>query len=81
VKNVDKRHRLDEEPFSYRITKDNKVFIAWQGKQVMILTGKKAQRFMEAINALDHKQAQLALAKLTGNFKRGNERRVSDNDE
>lgn len=66
---TDKRNRLDETPFSYQITKDHRVFIAWQGKQALVLTGKKAQKFINSLAALDHKQAQLALAKLTGNFK------------
>ena len=75
--NIDKRHRLDEEVFSYRTTKDNKVFISWYGKQVMILKGKQASDFLNKIAGLDHKQAQLVMAKLTGNFKRGNERTPS----
>ncbi|MBI1744011.1 hypothetical protein HYR54_13230 [Candidatus Acetothermia bacterium] len=51
---VDKRNQLDEEVFSCRMTKDQKVFIYWRGKQ-----------------------AQLVMARMTGNFKRGNERKKS----
>jgi hypothetical protein len=76
--NIDKRHRLDEEVFTYRTNKDNKVFISWNGKQVMILKGKQATEFLKKIAGLDHKQAQLVMAKITGNFKRGNERMASD---
>lgn len=36
---VDKRMRLEEEPFSYRVTKNNTVFIEYFGKQVKILKG------------------------------------------
>lgn len=75
--NIDKRHRLDEEVFSYRTTKDNKVFISWHGKQVMILKGKQAADFLSKIAGLEHKQAQLVMAKITGNFKHGNERTPS----
>lgn len=71
---VDKRHILDEEVFTYRVSKDNKVFISWHGKQVTILRGKEAEKFVAKITGLEHKEAQLVMAKITGNFKRGNER-------
>lgn len=72
---VDKRNRLDEEPFSYSVSKDNKVFIYWHDKQVTILKGKESIKFLERIKGADFKQAQLIMAKVTGNFKHGNERR------
>jgi hypothetical protein len=71
--NIDKRGRLDEEIFSYRESKD-KVFIFWHNKQVMILKGKQAQKFLAKIDGMDGKEAQLVMAKITGNFKHGNER-------
>lgn len=71
---IDKRGILDEEVFTYRATKDGKVMISWRGKQVTILKGKQAQEFLAKIAGLEHKQAQLVMAKLTGNFKHGNER-------
>jgi len=70
---IDKRGRLDEEIFSYRESKD-KVFIFWHKKQVMILKGQQARKFIDKIAHLDGKEAQLVLAKITGNFKHGNER-------
>lgn len=73
--NIDKHHVLDDEIFSYRVNKDGKVFISWYGKQVMILKGQAAQNFVKKIADLDPFQVQLVMAKLTGNFKRGNERR------
>jgi hypothetical protein len=72
--NVDRRNRLDEEVFSYRVTKDGVVYIYWHGKQIMILKGKQAQKFVAKIADLDGKAAQLVMAKITGNFKHGNER-------
>ena len=72
--NVDKRGILDDEVFTYREGKDGKVFIQWHGKQVKILKGKQAQKFLVRIAGLPHKEAQLVMAKATGNFKRGNER-------
>jgi len=71
---VDKRGILDEKIFAYRISKDNKVFISYEGKQVTTLSGKNAERFITQINAAAEKDAQLIMAKVTGNFKRGNER-------
>jgi hypothetical protein len=40
----------------------------------MILKGKEAQRFIDKIGCLNDQEAQLVMAKITGNFKRGNER-------
>jgi len=71
---IDKRHRLEEEVFSYKISKDKKVFIFWKGKQVMILKGKESEKFLTKILNADELEAQLIMAKITGNFKRGNER-------
>lgn len=73
-KPVDKRGKLDEEVFTYRITKDRKVFISWHGKQVTVLSSKKAEDFIVAIELADEKEAQLIMAKVTGNFKHGNEK-------
>jgi hypothetical protein len=65
----------EEEPvFDYRSSKDGKVFISWRGKQVTILRGEQARRFLAQVEAGTAEQAQLAMAKITGNFKRGNER-------
>ncbi|MBU5445505.1 hypothetical protein [Paenibacillus sp. MSJ-34] len=74
MSNIDKRKRLDEEVFTYQTTKDNKVFIYWMGKQVKILSGKASLKFLKAIEGKDHHETQLAMAKITGNFKRGNEK-------
>ena len=76
---VDKRGILDEEIFSYRITKDGKVFISYEGKQVTILSSKKADEFARKITNAEGKEAQLIMAKVTGNFKRGNEKLFKTN--
>lgn len=72
--NVDKRNVLDEEPFSYKTTKDNKVFLFWHGKQVSILRGKESDGFIRKIKNADTKETQLIMAKITGHFKHGNEK-------
>jgi hypothetical protein len=71
---IDKRGILDEEIFSYRVTKDGKVFISYEGKQVTTLVGKNADRFILKIQYAEKKESQLIMAKSTGNFKRGNEK-------
>jgi len=72
---IDKHNRLDEDAFTYRATKDMKVFILWYERRVKTLSGVDAERFLQKVEDLDEKGAQLLMAKLTGNFKRGNERK------
>ncbi len=71
---IDKRNLLDDNVFTYQVNKENKMFIYWRGKQVKVLKGKEAQRVLDKITGLDRKGVQLMMAKVTGNFKRGNER-------
>lgn len=72
--NIDKHDRLKGEIFSYRVSKDNKIFIYWYDKEVMILRGKDSEKFLSKISLADTLEAQLIMAKVTGNFKRGNEK-------
>ncbi|ALC80363.1 MULTISPECIES: hypothetical protein [Bacillus] len=66
---------MDKEVFTYRVTKNNTVFIDWFGKEVKILKGKDAERFLAKMNAANNQnEEQLIMAEVTGNFKRGNER-------
>ncbi|MCR8641099.1 hypothetical protein NV379_00385 [Paenibacillus sp. N1-5-1-14] len=74
MSNIDKNNRFDEEVFAYRVNKDGKVFISWYGKQVTILSGKERDKFLASIEGVDFLESQLIMAKVTGNFKRGNER-------
>ncbi|MBG9447509.1 hypothetical protein ABE67_17875 [Cytobacillus firmus] len=72
---IDKRNRLAEEPFSFRVNKNSTVFLDFNGKQVKILKGKEAEKFLKRMSdAEDENSRQLIMAKITGNFKRGNER-------
>lgn len=61
--------------FSYEDGKD-KVRIYWQDQVVMTLSHQKAQDFLERVEDASEEEAQLIMAKLTGNFKRGNERKA-----
>ncbi len=66
---------LKEQPFSYRARKDGSVEILWKGRRATALSGKLAERFLEQAPAEDEHGKQLLMAKATGNFKRGNERK------
>ncbi|EJQ97748.1 hypothetical protein [Bacillus cereus] len=75
MKKTDKRNRLDDMMFHYRVTKNNIVTIEYYGKQIMILKGNDVEKFLNKITrANNEKEKQLIMAKITGNFKRGNER-------
>ncbi len=68
---------MGKEQFSYRITKNGKVFVYWHGangKREIVLRGAKAARLIRELPEMDDEAQQLALARVTGNFKRGNER-------
>ncbi len=65
---------LEDEPFSYRKYKNGNVSISWNKREVKILKGKNAERFLLQITDKTESEQQLVMAKITGNFKRGNER-------
>ena len=71
---VDQRGKLEETPLSNRTSKDGTVFLEYRGRTVKTLSDRAAERFLEQIAALEPLEVQLVLAKLTGNFKHGNER-------
>lgn len=65
------------EQFSYRITKDRRVLVWWHGRngtREIVLKGSRAHGLIAELARMDREQEQLALARATGNFKRGNER-------
>ncbi|HTL34615.1 MAG TPA: hypothetical protein VL326_15915 [Kofleriaceae bacterium] len=71
-RNVDRRGKLSEEPFDVQIARD-KVIVRFRGRIVRTLTGPD----VDAVRAVldDPEKLQLLVARKTGNFKRGNERR------
>lgn len=71
---IDTRDRLKENSFSYKVTKANKTIIYFKNRRIKTLSEKKTKKFNSKINELDDFGIQLTLAKLTGNFKRGNEK-------
>jgi len=74
MNNIDKHNKLKAEVFSYKVSKDNKVFIYWKHKQIMTLKGRKAEAFLNKVEDADAFAKQLIIARMTGNFKHGNER-------
>ncbi|MCJ1909733.1 hypothetical protein [Planococcus ruber] len=73
--NMDKRNRLEENPFTYRISKSQAVFISYRGKEIKTVKGKEAEKLIARIQQAEtDKDVQLILAKATGNFKHGNEK-------
>ena len=69
---------LAAEPFAFRVTKSGLVQISYSGKVVTTLAGREANRFIARTNNADAYECQLAMAKATGHFKRGNERLAKD---
>jgi hypothetical protein len=64
--------RVAKEDFACRARKDGSVAITWRGRTVTTLTGPSAHRFIDRM--LDTSvDPQLEMARVTGNFKRGNE--------
>ncbi len=68
---------LDEQPFAWAVRKDGTVSVSYQGRPVVMVGGKEAERLKAKLLRATPEQAQLALAKITGNFKRGNERQAA----
>ncbi len=66
--------RLDEQPFAYTERKDGSVAVMHGGRTVSVIAGKDAARLLAKLSNASPQDVQLALAKITGNFKRGNER-------
>lgn len=75
MKPIDKRGKLREEPFSYTVTKAGKVLVSWNGRQVLILKESAASKFLAEVEPLDNYNAQLLMARVTGHFKHGTERK------
>ncbi len=66
---------LKEQPFTFRQRKDGTVAIFWNGRPATVLAGKLAENFLVAAPECSPHELQLLLARATGNFKRGNEKR------
>jgi predicted NAD/FAD-dependent oxidoreductase len=65
---------LAENPFDWQITKDRRVLIYRGGRLVVTAP---AGELADRLDRADTEQAQQLLARATGNYRRGNERRVN----
>lgn len=67
------RGTLLDEPFSFKAGKDGIVFLEYRGRPVTILRGNEARKFLGRVEGLEDHETQLLIARLTGNFERGDE--------
>ncbi len=76
MREIDKRKKLIEEPFNYKITKKGTVIIYFGNKQIKVIKDREAEILIKKIKEAESNipEIQLLLAKITGNFKRGNEK-------
>lgn len=63
--------------FSYRIRRNGELEILHHGRVASILRGSDADDFLAEVEAADEDAAQQLMARITGNYKRGNERLAS----
>lgn len=66
---------LEDDPFDYRVTKSGVLLIRRGGRTVMELGGKKAAALIPKLGRDDETDQQL-LARVTGNYRHGNERQI-----
>jgi hypothetical protein len=60
--------------FSYQARASGEVHVLRNGTRVTILRGREAQEFLARLAHASDAAAQQLMARLTGNYKRGNER-------
>jgi len=63
--------------FSYRHNKNGEVWIAHHGRQVTTLRGSAAADFLSELDGSALAEQQQLMARVTGNYKRGNERQAA----
>lgn len=62
--------------FSYRVRKNGEVAVLHHGKLAATLRGTAARDFLTRMQNYDEHEAQQLMARCTGNYKRGNERKA-----
>jgi hypothetical protein len=63
--------------FDFRTRRNGDVEILRDGRLVATLRGRKAQAFLTQVDTLPAGSRQQLMARLTGNYKRGTERRAA----
>jgi hypothetical protein len=69
---------VEKMEFAYGVRKDGSVAISWRSRTVKVITGSSAIRFLDRISKASPSAAQLEMARVTGNFKRGTEGQQSE---
>ena len=64
---------LEDDPFSWQVTKDGRVLVFRGGRQVAVIAGAAAERLRPRLTQ-SQEIAQQGLARATGNYRRGNEK-------
>jgi hypothetical protein len=59
--------------FTFRATRDGTVHIARHGREVVTLRSTAAAKFLAKVQGADLETVQQACARVTGNYKKGNE--------
>jgi hypothetical protein len=65
---------LVADPFDYRATKQGAVIVSRGGRVVLTVGGGGAARLIVALQRADDSRAQHLLARVSGDYRRGNER-------
>ncbi|MGI9367128.1 MAG: hypothetical protein ACR2O8_18255 [Rhizobiaceae bacterium] len=60
--------------FTYQQARNGDVTISHHGRRATTLRGNKARNFLEDMEGVDEDSRQQEMARLTGNYRRGNER-------
>ncbi|MFO1341667.1 MAG: hypothetical protein U1F05_00780 [Burkholderiales bacterium] len=68
----------DDLGFTFKHNKNGEVWVAHHGRQVTTLRGAAAADFLAEIDDAGLVEQQQLMARITGNYKRGNERLASN---
>ncbi|MFK4730159.1 hypothetical protein ROT00_10765 [Agromyces mediolanus] len=76
----DERGRLQDDPFAWRATAAGQLLVSRGGRHVVTVGGADAARLLARLEDAEAKDDELAvqhlLARATGNYRRGTERRA-----
>jgi len=64
--------------FTFVVKKDGSVVVHHRGRLAATLRGQSALEFIDEVDGADLDSQQQLMARLTGNYKRGNERTASN---
>jgi hypothetical protein len=73
-----KSRALEEQPFHFQALKNDRLQIFHKGRLAITLTARRAIQTLQKLERADEHNAQLIMAKATGQFKFGNEKAVKE---